>query len=72
MPERQSPPVHDSDIIYLAIKRLERVAEKMMRFEYDDELDRHMDAAAEWFDWAAYNMTRRRDAVDEATGGAIP
>ncbi len=61
MTQRQSPPVYDSDLIYLAIKRLEAVAEKMQKLEYDDELDTMMERAAEWFEWAAYNITKRKD-----------
>ena len=63
--ERQSPPVQDSDLIYLAIKRLERVAEKMQRFEYDEELERLMIIAGEWFEWAAYNIARRSEESTE-------
>ena len=57
--EHQSPPVTDSDLMFLAIKRLERVAEKMMAKQYDEELDDLMATAAEWFDWAEYNIARR-------------
>lgn len=63
MTERKSPPVYDSDLIYLAIKRLEAVAEKMQRLEYDDELNKMMERAAEWFEWAAYNMAQRNEAA---------
>lgn len=73
MSGRDSPPVTDSDIMYLAIKRLERVAEKMMKLEYDDELDRLMNAADEWFSWAAYNMNRRNGvAVPEGDDDVDP
>lgn len=71
MGERQSPPVYDSDLIYLAIKRLEAVAEKMQKLEYDAELDTMMERAAEWFDWAAYNITKRnRDTTVQPDIGA--
>jgi len=59
MNERMSPPVSDSDIIWLAIKRLEAVAVKMQKLEYDEELDKLMNLASEWFDWAAFNIARR-------------
>ena len=57
--ERMSPPVRDSDIMWLAIKRLTAVAEKMQKREYDAELDELMATAAEWFEWAAWNINRR-------------
>ncbi len=62
--EIDSPPVTDSDIIWLAIKRLEAVAVKMQKLEYDDELDELMKVADEWFSWAAFNINRRRGGVE--------
>lgn len=59
--ERTSQPVQDSELIHLAIKRLERVAEKMMRFEYDDELEKQIQLVAELVEWAGYNMQWRQE-----------
>lgn len=63
--KRQSPPVRDSDLIYLAIKRLEVVADKMMRLEYDETLDQLMQEAADWFEWAAWNMAERASKQEQ-------
>lgn len=57
--EPLAPVIRDSDLIYLAIKRLEAVAAKMQRLEYDAELDTMMERAAELFQWAAWNMANR-------------
>lgn len=51
MSDIQPPALRDSDLIHLAIKRMERVAEKMQRFEYDDELETHMRDTTEWFEY---------------------
>lgn len=64
-PEPQGPAIRDSDLIYLAIKRLEAVAFKMQRYEYDAELDRMMTSAIEMFEWAGHNIARRL-AEDES------
>lgn len=60
----KQPAIYDSDLILLAINRLQRVADKMQRFEYDDELERHMERAVEVFDWVAWNITNRRTRED--------
>jgi hypothetical protein len=64
--EPKPPAIHDSDLIFLAIKRLERVAEKMQRFEYDNELDMHLSRAEEMFAWAAWNMANRNTSEDKS------
>lgn len=73
-PERQGPPVHDSDLMWLAIKRLKSVARKMERLEYDEELEQLMRKAAEWFEWASYNIARRAGvtALDAPAAPASP
>lgn len=64
--ERQSPPVKDSDLIWLAIKKLEAVAVKMTNHEYDEQLDELFNDAANWFEWAAFNIAKRNgDVVDD-------
>lgn len=62
------PAIYDSDLLYLAINRLERAAEKMQRREYDAELDDHMQRAGEMFEWAAWNMANRRTGEEEPHG----
>lgn len=66
--ERKSPPVRDSDLMYLAIRKLEAVAEKMARLEYDEKLDELLREADEWFDWAAYNINKREGKEVKITG----
>lgn len=60
---KQTPPpqptIYDSDLIQLAIIRLQRAVEKMQRREYDAELDDQMARAGEMFEWAAWNMSNR-------------
>ena len=51
MKDIQPPALRDSDLMYLAVKRLERVAEKMQRLEYDSELEAHMRDLDEWFQY---------------------
>ena len=69
---KQTPPVqptiYDSDLLFLAINRLERAAKKMQAREYDAELDDHMQRAAEMFEWAAWNMSHR-NTREEPTDG---
>jgi hypothetical protein len=64
------PTIYDSDLLFLAINRLERAAVKMQAREYDAELDDHMQRAAEMFEWAAWNMSNRRTAEDRTGGDA--
>lgn len=51
MTDVQPPALRDSDLMYLAVKRLERIAEKMQRLEYDSELEAHMRDLDEWFQY---------------------
>lgn len=60
-----APAIRDSDLIYLSIKRLEAIADKMQRFQYDEELDRLMQECIEMFEWAGYNIKRRAGLLDE-------
>jgi hypothetical protein len=63
--ERKSPPLKDSDIMWLAIRKLEAVAAKMEKLEYDEALDALMESANAWFEWAAFNMARRDGKVPD-------
>ncbi len=60
----EAPQIRDSDVIYLAVKRLEEIARKMQRLEYDDKLDQMMVEAAELFTWATENIVRRQTEED--------
>lgn len=62
--DRESPSVRDSDVIYLAIKRLEAVANKMMLRQYDSELDALMKEASDWFEWAALAIGKRENDAE--------
>lgn len=64
--EREAPLIRDSDVIYLAVKRLDAIAGKMQRLEYDEKLDEMMREAADLFEWAALNISRRRSDEDES------
>lgn len=55
------PPVADSDLIVMAINRLQRAVTKMQSFEYDDALSDHLTRAAEMLGWVAHNMMGRED-----------
>lgn len=64
--EPQGPAIRDSDLIYLSIKRLEAIAQKMTKLEYDEALDRMMTEAIEMFEWAAYNIKRRAGLAEDS------
>lgn len=59
MTTRQSPPVKDSDIIWLCIKKLEAAAARMTNLQYDETLENLLNEASEWFGWAAFNISGR-------------
>ena len=40
----------------------------MQKLEYDDELDRMMKTADEWFAWAAFNISRRAGGIEVPEG----
>jgi len=61
----EQPAIKDSDLIYLTVKRLEAVAAKMAKLEYDAELDKMMSSAVELFEWAAWNIEHRKVRGDE-------
>lgn len=58
--DRRAPALRDSDLMYLAVKRLEAIADKMAKHEYDDALDAMMLEAADLFGWAAHNIAGRK------------
>lgn len=55
----EPPPVADSDLIVMAINRLQRAVTKMQAFEYDDQLQEHLSRAGEMLGWVAENMWNR-------------
>ena len=61
----EAPKMRDSDLIFLMVKRLEQVAVKMTRYEYDQELEDLMSESAEIFEWMAANINRRKDEAAE-------
>lgn len=66
--EKLSPPLRDSDLMYLCIRQLERVAERMARYDYGPELRQDMQRAVEWFEWAAYNYAKHSDGAASPEG----
>jgi hypothetical protein len=55
----QEPSLRDSDIIFIAVKRLERAAEMMQKFQYDIELEEHLEKAGELLAWVGWSMSQR-------------
>lgn len=60
-----SPAILDSDVIYVVIKRLERVADLMVSGRYGSELDGHLGAVAELLEWLSLSMRARQDGADQ-------
>lgn len=60
------PTASDSDLIGVAIMRLQRAVTKMQAIEYDDELNIHLAKAGEMLGWVAHNMMGRAEE-SEAT-----
>jgi hypothetical protein len=61
----EPPQVADSDLIVMAINRLERAVVKMQAFEYDDQLQEHLSRAAEMLGWVAQNMWDRTEGTND-------
>lgn len=55
----EPPPVADSDLIVMAINRLQRAVVKMQAYEYDDQLQEDLTRAGEMLGWVAENMWNR-------------
>lgn len=62
---RTPPSLRDSDLVFLAIRRMERVAEKMQKFEYDDELKRHIADADEWLQYLQWIIESREGDTND-------
>lgn len=57
----EPPVVADSDLIVMAINRLQRAVVKMQAHEYDDEMNEHLQKASEMLGWVAKNIWMRGD-----------
>lgn len=63
MPNEETvPTVRDSDVILMVTKRLDLVAEKMMRLEYDHTLERWMKEAGDLFQYLQNQIEKRNAA----------
>lgn len=61
MKSPEPPQVADSDLVVMAINRLQRAVTKMQAFEYDAQLEEHLTRAAEMLGWVAQNMLSRQE-----------
>lgn len=64
------PTASDSDLIAVTITRLQRAVVKMQAREYDDELQEHLERAAEFLGWVATNIWMREERDSESTAPA--
>ncbi|MDQ1113962.1 hypothetical protein QE418_003410 [Microbacterium testaceum] len=65
MRSKEPPTVQDSDVVGMAINRLQRAVVKMQAKQYDDELNEHLVRAGEMLGWVAENMWNRQDSEPE-------
>lgn len=65
MKQPEPPAVADSDLIVMAINRLQRAVAKMQAYEYDDVLQEHLVRAGEMLGWVAQNMWDRENSPQE-------
>jgi hypothetical protein len=61
----QPPQVTDSDLIVMAINRLQRAVVKMQALEYDEQCEEHFVRASEMLGWVATNMWARKESAAE-------
>ena len=66
MSATQPPQVADSDLIVMAINRLNRAVVKMQARQYDDEFQDHFTRAVEMIGWVATNIWAREEREAEA------
>lgn len=66
----EPPQVADSDLIIMAINRLNRAVLKMQALEYDAEFQDHFTRAVEMIGWVATNVWAReeRATTDQEPG----
>lgn len=57
----EPPQVADSDLIVMAINRLQRAVVKMQARQYDDEMHEHLQKASDMLAWVAKNVWIRGD-----------
>lgn len=65
MSSLEPPQVADSDLIIMAINRLERAVKKMQALEYDDEFQEHFTRAVDMIGWVATNVWAREERAAE-------
>ena len=58
----EPPQVADSDLIIMAINRLERAVTKRQALENDAEFEEHITRAVEMIGWVATNVWAREEA----------
>lgn len=59
------PTASDSDLISVAITRLQRAVVLMQAHEYGPELEEHLERAAEFLGWVATNIWMRDSGGSE-------
>lgn len=62
------PTASDSDLVVVVINRLQRAVVKMQSREYDEELNEHLERAAEFLGWVATNIWLRDQKDEEEEG----
>lgn len=60
----EAPTASDSDLIGIAIIRLQRARDRMQDMLYDDETWKHLEKGAEFLGWVATQWRRRQEAAD--------
>lgn len=68
----EPPTATDSDMIVMAINRLNRAVVKMQAHEYDEELNEHLEKAAAFMGWVATNMWVRNEREKDGQAGEVP
>lgn len=68
----EPPRAADSDLITIAITRLQRAVLKMQARQYDAELEEHLEKAAEFMGWVATNIWMRNEGEGGGDDTADP
>lgn len=68
----EPPSVNDSDLVIMAINRLQRAVVKMEALEYDAKLAEHLTRAAEVLGWVAHSMLQRVDEPEPEPEPILP
>lgn len=59
---RQSPPLRDSDVMFVISKRFEQIGQRMIARDYT-EVEALMQETSEWMDWL-HECIQQRDGGD--------